>query len=386
MKMLPREFRNGWEQRTCSAHLRINFPATGSYITGEAGDNIGRGDRTTIYFVDESAHLERPMLIEASLSATTDCRIDMSSMNGSNNPFAEKCRSWAPDAVFRFSWRDDPRKDDAWYQKMQEILDPVTIAQEIDMNENASVEGIVIPNAWVQAAVGAHEKLGIKVTGVRGAALDVADEGVDLNALCMAQGVYVEQVPVWSGKESDIFASVEKAFQLCDDFDIRDFRFEEDGIGAGVRGDARIINERRKAEKLHQIEVQGWKASHSPEYPEDPIDPDVNPKDDPRTNEDFFQNCKAQGWWNLRMLFRNTYRAVMLGMPYNPDRIISLNPNMEGLSMVISELSQPTYTKMPGGKIQIDKKPDGAKSPNRADSIMIRFAPLEGKPIGFFDL
>jgi hypothetical protein len=33
-------------------HMRVVFPDTGSIISGEAGDGIGRGDRCSIYFVD----------------------------------------------------------------------------------------------------------------------------------------------------------------------------------------------------------------------------------------------------------------------------------------------------------------------------------------------
>jgi phage terminase large subunit len=74
LSLLPAEFRNGWSLKD-AAHMRIDFPATGSVMTGEAGDNIGRGDRASIYWTDEDAHLERPQLIEASLSQTTNCRI-----------------------------------------------------------------------------------------------------------------------------------------------------------------------------------------------------------------------------------------------------------------------------------------------------------------------
>jgi hypothetical protein len=56
---------------------------------------------------------------------------------------------------------------------------------------------------------------------------------------------------VWRG--SDIYASVAKAFGFCDDFGIDEFRFDEDGLGAGARGDARVINEHRYAEGLPQI-------------------------------------------------------------------------------------------------------------------------------------
>jgi phage terminase large subunit len=119
---LPPEFRPQY----ASAHMRVVFPATQCSVVGEAGDNIGRGARTSIYFVDEAAHLERPELIEASLSATTNCRQDISSVHGLNNPFAVK-RFSGKVPVFTMHWRSDPRKDEAWYAKQRATLDSVTV-------------------------------------------------------------------------------------------------------------------------------------------------------------------------------------------------------------------------------------------------------------------
>jgi hypothetical protein len=62
MRNLPAEFRAGWNESTSSNFMRLKFPETGSLISGESGDNIGRGDRTSLYFVDEAARIERPQL------------------------------------------------------------------------------------------------------------------------------------------------------------------------------------------------------------------------------------------------------------------------------------------------------------------------------------
>jgi len=90
MAHLPPEFRGSWNERKHAPYMRVQFPDTQSIITGEAGDNIGRGDRTSFYIVDESAWLPRPELVEASLSQTTNCRHDISTPHGMNNPFARK--------------------------------------------------------------------------------------------------------------------------------------------------------------------------------------------------------------------------------------------------------------------------------------------------------
>lgn len=373
MRHLPVEFRNGWNPDKDAPHMRITFPATESIIAGEAGDGIGRGDRKGIYFVDEAAHLERPQLVEASLSMTTNCRQDLSSVNGPANPFAEK-RHDGKHRVFTLHWRDDPRKDQAWYDKKVSELDVVTVAQEIDINYSASVEGVVIPSTWVQAAIDAHVRLGLKPSGDRMGALDVADEGKDKNAFCGAYGIVVDHIEEWSGVGGDIFTTAQKAFDLCDDLGYRGFRFDSDGLGAGVRGDARVINEQRKINKKPPLPVEPFRGSEGVFRPEAE---DVKG----RKNLDFFANRKAQAWWSLRERFRKTYRWVVENEPCDPDEIISISSKAGAYLKLVTELSQPTYGVNGVGKIVVDKAPDGMKSPNLADAVMIRFAPTTRKAL-----
>lgn len=384
ISLLPAEFRGGWSVKQHAPHMRILFPDTESAMTGEAGDGIGRGDRTSFYIVDESAFLERPYLVDASLSATTNCRQDVSTPNGMANSFAERRHS-GKIQVFTFHWRDDPRKDDAWYAKQVENLDPVTVAQEIDINYSASVEGVLIPSAWVQAAIDAHVVLGIKPTGQRMGALDVADEGKDTNAFTARHGFLLEDVDEWSGKGDDIFGTVQKAFLICDKQNLELFRFDSDGLGAGARGDARVINEQRRATRQRQISATPFRGSGSPANPDaEAVKGEYGQNG--RLNKDFFANAKAQSWWRLRTLFQNTYRAVKEGMNYNPDEIISISGTLAKKNKLIVELSQPTYSVNGVGKIVVDKKPDGTKSPNLADSVMIAYAPMETTSMDVWDL
>lgn len=384
MKLLPPEFRPGWSVAD-APHMRIAFPNTGSVITGEAGDNIGRGDRSSIYFVDESPFLERPQLVEASLSQTTNCRLDVGTPNGMANPFAQKRHDpkWA-DRLFIFDWRDDPRKDDAWYEKQQRDLDPVTLAQEVDRNYSASVVGIVIPNTWVQACVDLHLKLGFEPRGERRGALDVADEGIDLNAFCAAQGVLVENVTAWSGKGDDLFGTTSRAFAMCDVLQLPGFEYDADGLGAGVRGDARVLNEKRK----HPLDVQPFRGSGAVVDPDKGIETAAPrtekklPGEVARLNADYYANAKAQAWFSLRARFQRGFRALAMHKTgedwrtaYDPDDLISLSSKMPEISNVTSQLSQAVYKQSTAGKMLIDKSPDGARSPNHADAIVIRYAP-----------
>ena len=120
--LLPAEFRPaGWNSDKHAPFMRVINPETGAAIVGEAGDNIGRGNRTSIYFWDESAFYERPEKIDAALSQTSNCKGDVSTPNGEGNPFWKK-RFGGRIPVFVFDWRDDPRKGPSWYEQQKSTL------------------------------------------------------------------------------------------------------------------------------------------------------------------------------------------------------------------------------------------------------------------------
>lgn len=381
LEYVPPELRRGWDRKRDAPHMRISFPGTRSVMTGEAGDNIGRGDRASIYFVDESAFLERPQKAEASLSATTNCRIDLSSANGMDNPFAEKVHSWPAERVFRFHWRDDPRKDDAWYADQCERLPAVVVAQEIDLNFTASKVGIVIPSEWVQAAIGAAAKLGIEPSGQRRAALDVADEGVDLNAWAGVYGIELQRLEKWSGKGSDTAATAARAVLLCDEFGTQALTYDADGLGSSVRGDVRLLNDHRLG---RAIKAEAFRGSGGVVNPDKPIEAIRTERRDPgqRLNQDMFANFKAQAWHSLRLRFERTFRAVVKGEQFPPDQLISIDPQLPELGALIAELSQPTWAPNGTGKLVVDKAPDASRSPNLADAVMMAYAPAERRARG----
>lgn len=381
MTNLPECFRGGWLPWRDTAFMRLNFPRTGSLITGEAGNQLGRGDRTSLYFVDEAEYLEQPEDVDFALSQTTNCRIDISSVNGSANPTARRIITRKV-RVFVFDWHDDPRKDDAWYQKQVADLDAVVVAQEIDRDRSASVQGIVVPGAWVKACIGAKRRLGIAPSGEKLLAFDIGDEG-DACAMVGGQGTTVGVAEEWRGKGSDTFASVEHAFAIADENECRTWRYDADGLGALVRGDARVINDRRREEKLREHVVVGFQGSGAVVDPEGIVEGTKGREGDKgRLNQDYFQNRKAQGWWDLRRRAQRTYLWVEKGKACEPDDILDLDPGLfekpESIGwQLVRELSQPTYQTNGAGKIVIDKKPEGQPSPNLADCVMMRYARLE---------
>lgn len=371
---------NGFTRREHDNYLRIVNPVNGATLTGEAGDNIGRGGRTSIYLLDEWGFVQNPEAADAAISQNTNVVIKGSTPNGVGNRFHQD-RFSGRYSVFTMPWRLNPDKNwtaeirgkmiHPWYEKQITTLDPVILAQEVDIDYAASVEGVLIPSVWVQAAIDAHLKLNIEPTGDRIAGLDVADEGKDKNSLAGRHGIVLKALNTWSGKGEDIFYTTQKAMDFCIDNKYLTLYYDADGLGAGVKGDARVINENQREKGWDEINVEPFRGSGSVNDPDGEIV-------EKRTNKDFFANLKAQSWWFLRLRFQNTYRALN-GHEYDPDMLISLSSqdiNQNEMTQLVMELSQPTYSKNGVGKILVNKQPDGAISPNRADAVMICYCPL----------
>lgn len=232
IEWLPGEFRpHGWGDK-CAPYMRISNPENGAAIVGEAGDNIGRGNRTSIYFKDESAFYEHPDAIDAALSQTSNCKIDVSTPNGAGNPFYRK-RHGGKIPVFVFDWKQDPRKDEAWYQKQVDTLDAVIVAQEIDRNYEGSVVNAFIPAELVNAAA-ARGPADVRAQGGLRVGIDPARFGDDSTVISFRRGrVLLKQVvlqkldvtQVAGRSRSEIVAYGEMPEQIAVD---------TIGVGAGV--------------------------------------------------------------------------------------------------------------------------------------------------------
>jgi hypothetical protein len=383
MKYLPPEFKTTWSEnnRLHSGQRKLMFPWNESAIMGRSGDNIGVGDRTTLFIVDEFAAIERSKLVEANLIATSECRVEMSTVKGLSNVFAEHARGGKM-TRFDFHYRDDPRKcfrDEhgqfilhEWFAKKKRDTDPIIWNEQYECDFLASAEGIIIPKEWVQACIGAASFLGIEVTGERRAAYDVADQGKDKNCLGFAYGVELQHMESWSGSNSTIGKSVLKVYGECEGRKVSIFDYDGDGMGAGVRSDAERIESDRAEQNRPLISASMFRGSAAVQDPEN-----FCPGTD-RLNKDFFENYKAQSWWALRQRAYLTWQAVMAkreGRPFefDPSDILSISPDMPELTKTADELSQPVWTWSKSGKMMIDKTPDDVASPNNGDCVMMLF-------------
>lgn len=261
----------------------------------------------------------------------------------------------------------DPRKDQAWYDKKKAEMDPVVFAQEIDASFYASAEGVLVPPQWVSSAVGLLEKLKLEPSGIRVAGFDVADLGKDRCAWAARYGNQLVHAVSWTGMGGDIHASTAKAFILCDMYGINELVYDANGVGADVRGAARVLNEIRVAEGMQPIKVIEYVSSNTPIFP-DRMVPGTN-----RKAKDLYLNRAAQTAHSIRKRFEAAYKSA--NGELDEDGLISINPAIPELSRLIAEFSQPCIKETASGKWQLEKTPKGAKSPNLYDATAMAFAP-----------
>ena len=391
MRRLPYVFwPKGFEPDKHMTYMKFVNPENGATITGEIGDNIGRGGRTLIYFKDESAHYEHPEAVEAALSENTDVQIDISSVNGLGNVFHRRREAgldWSPDLelergktrVLVLDWRDHPEKTDEWYhskRKQREDEGLLSIfAQEVDRDYAGAVEGIIIPTLWVSAAIDAHLKLHFDDSGGHCAALDVADEGGDTNALAIRKGIVLKSLEEWGERDTGVTAR--RAVQAVTGLGAIALQYDSIGVGAGIKAETNRLLDEKLINK--QIRLVPWNAGAEVLNPEKFV---VERDKNSPLWKDFARNLKAQAWWMLRRRFELTYRAVTdKSFTWKPEQLISLPSTLPLLRKLQKELSQPTIAYDSRMKLLVDKRPEGMRSPNLADAVVMCYHPAGQPPL-----
>lgn len=391
---LPDVFRpKGLSPKSHLTFMKCINPENGSIIAGEAGDNIGRGGRKAIYFKDESAHYERPEKVEAALGDNTRVQVDISSVNGLGNAFHRRREAgidWYPGAdikpgyvrVFIIDWRDHPEKTQEWYDTRKAKYEREGMlhifAQEVDRNYSAAVSNTIIPYEWIVAAIDAHLKipcLRIPPPDMWTAGVDIADEGIDRNAICKRQWIICRHVEEWG--ERDVGVSTRKAIAATREHIGRiRVMYDAIGVGSGVKSEYNRIT---IDEKIEAPKFVAWNAGGKVLEPFNRIIPNDY---ESLTNKDFFKNIKAQAWWSVRTRFYKTFKcieALAAGKPmpnYDADELISLDGSMPLLQQLMKELAQPTRGESTDLRTIVNKQPDGMKSPNLADAFVMAYFPL----------
>lgn len=232
---------------------------------------------------------------------------------------------------------------------------------------------VVIPAMWVQSAIGLAEYLGIEITGKKYAGLDVAgaEDGGDENALAIRHGIELQSVDSWNGLDTAI--TTNKAVMACVNAEVPLAFYDSVGVGEGVTGEWASMG--RRDDRPGGFELHPWAGGMGVLDPDSRIEPE-DPKSPKNKNQ--YHNMKAQAGFSLRKRFENAHKA-RTGKPYDPDMMISIPADLPNLAQLEEELTQYQHKPSATGKTMIDKQPDGARSPNLGDSVVMAFFPIVKK-------
>jgi phage terminase large subunit len=282
----------------------------------------------------------------------------------------------------------------------QTMRDLIEDAKQEDLEEYEHVylgvprsddDDAIIKRSWVMAAIDAHILLGIEPTGWDRVGFDVADKGKDKCAMIYAHGQLVSWSDLWKAQENEGLKSSQRAWNAAGQRGAQ-LIYDDIGVGATVGSHINAFNRQDDYGRpsAYNVRHKGFNAGGKVWQP-DGVYARTRKK-----NQDMFANLKAQSWWHVANLFRNTFNAVQAfreaeknGLPppplkVDPADLIFLSSEMANLMLLVDELATPRRDYDNSGKVKVESKADLAKpnriggpqpSPNCADALIMAFAP-----------
>ena len=270
------------------------------------------------------------------------------------------------------NWQDNP-----WWNEEQEAL-RVWDFENRPRSEydwiwegkfNDQIEDSIILPEWFDAAVDAHKTKGFKATGIKVASHDPSDSG-DAKGYAMRHGSVV--LDVRENTSDDVNDGLDWATDLAIDQGCDHFIWDGDGLGLSLKRQV-AANFNGKTIKYHIFHGGGGVDNPDTIYQNEDFQGTGN-----RTNQHAFRNKRAQYYWEMRDRFYNTYRAVEHGEYIDPDKMISINSEIECITQLRAEVCRIPRKPNGNGLIQILSKQEmkskhKIESPNLADSLMMSF-------------
>lgn len=222
-------------------------------------------------------------------------------------------------------------------------------------------DAAVIKYSWIEAAVDAHIKLGIDLSGARTVGYDVADSGGDTNACAVFDGALCLDVDEWKAPEDELAQSAKRAWAHT-----QGGRLMYDSIGVGAQVGS-TLREAGINQGYYKFNAGGAIINPDMEYA-----PKIK-------NKDKFENLKAQAWQDVADRLRNTFNAVTKGEKYLPSDLISISATVKNLDQLKLELATPRKRYSKRGLDMVETKDELAKrgiaSPNLADAFIMGACP-----------
>lgn len=340
--------------------MRIINPVNGNVVAGYIGVNMGRGGRSSIFFVDEAAHVEQAQRVDAALSANSDTLIWLSSALD-NTLFQRKAQSGRYD-VFRFHYSQDPRKTPEWVEAKKADTDPLVWAQEYEIDYEGSVENRLIAKAWVQASFELRRRLAAEcaayLAGPGQAGMDVG-AGKAESVLARRYGPVVPAVLV--RRDPDTIDLAAWALDQCAAHHCRTLNYDSVGVGHG------LVSAFKRAQSV-DLKV----------YPVNTGAPATQAKwPDGIRAVDRFANLRAELWWRVREALLRTYKHLRYLDGHDDGKAQPIGELLllDADELLERQLTCLTFHRSDRGRILMESKDDLAKrgipSPDRADAVIL---------------
>ena len=312
----------------------------------------------------------------------TEVQISISTHSGAGCPFYRKTKQYkGTRQLFEFDWRDDPRKDEEWYEEKCRQLDPAIVAQEIDRNPFAAQGNSFLPSDWVSSAIDAHKRLNWKPEGIRIISFDPADEGGDPKAVIGRHGNVITLASIL--KQGDINDAFDWGYIHAEEYNADIFIYDAECMGAPAM---KIWMQNKSPNVFIQPyygggEVQDKRSKYGIESDFDEVvlnrEQQSTDSSGLQRNQERFANLRAQSFMKFRDRLRKTHEAVIREKQGKPplmvstSQMISIDSECGDLLELQAELSMPTRQVGMKGKIKVESKKEmrsrGLSSPGLCD-------------------
>lgn len=217
----------------------------------------------------------------------------------------------------------------------------------------------VLPFELLKKCEDAWAKYKHLVVGRPQVGLDVADQGIDLNALVARTGPGVTDCDPWHG--GTLGKTARRAHAFCKDRDAIYLCYDAGGLGAGIRSHMVDIHEKEGIDYYLVPANFGGKVS----APKTIFSRSTS-------NEMMFARRGGQLAWGVRLRAEAT-ASLLEGENVDPEMCLFINPAIRRVDEFLAELSQPEWEEDSSGRVRIVKAKPGEPSPDKYDGTVLAY-------------
>lgn len=223
---------------------------------------------------------------------------------------------------------------------------------EGEPNDHADKQ-LVIPYALITSMRAMYESRYAR--GEKHAGFDIAASGSDKSALVIRTGPVITHIETWH--EPVPVNSVKRVHRILEEHDVKHLYFDSTGLGDFIRG---YIGDEYGRDTCYQ--------NHPINFSSGVTLPQRRDRNG-RKNKDAYANRPAQLGWNIRRRAELTQR-LEAGESIPWESCLFIDPSIG--EKALGEITQPTWRDE--GKLTIDKKGTGSRSPDIYDAVILSFA------------